>query len=110
MSYEPRSVSREQSEERRVARWHPYALNSKPSHSSQLTAHSSKLLLLHTRDDKLISLTMDVDDLEGIVLLQVLTQLGDIDVHATSIEVVVIDPDGLQRKVALQDFVCMSAQ
>ena len=28
-------MSREQSEERRVARWHPYALNSK---SSKLTA------------------------------------------------------------------------
>ena len=44
---------------------------------------------------------MDVNDLDLRIVLQVLAQLGDVDVHRTGIEVVVVDPDGLQGKVAL---------
>ena len=36
-----------------------------------------------------------------------LTQLRDIYIHTTCIEIVVINPDSLQGKVALQDFVSM---
>ena len=50
---------------------------------------------------------MDVDNLNRIIIFQVLAQFSDIHVHATRIEIVVIDPDSLQGKVALQDFVSM---
>ena len=61
-------------------------------------------------DNELIALAVDVDDLNLVVVLQVLAQLGDVNVHRACIEVVVINPDGLQRKVALQDLVGMSAE
>lgn len=53
---------------------------------------------------------MDIDDFDGVVLLQVLAQLRNIYVHAAGIEVVVVYPDGLQGKVALQDFIGMCAE
>jgi len=61
--------------------------------------------LLFFRGDELVALAVDVDNLDLRIVLQVLAQLGDIDIHRTSIEVVVINPDGLQSKVTLQDFV-----
>ena len=53
---------------------------------------------------------MNVDDLDLGIVLQVLTQLGDIHIHRTGIEVVVVDPDGLQGEVALQDLVGVTAE
>ena len=48
---------------------------------------------------------MDVDDLNLRIIFQMLTQLGDIDIHRTGIEVVIVNPDSLQSEVALQDLV-----
>ena len=53
---------------------------------------------------------MDVDDFNLAVGLQVLTQLGDVDIHRAGIEVVVVNPDGLQGEVALQDLIRMRAE
>ena len=53
---------------------------------------------------------MDVDDLNLRIVLQMLTQFGDIDIHRTCIEIVVVNPDGLQGKVALQDLISMTAE
>ena len=40
-----------------------------------------------------VALAVDVDDLNGIIILEVLAKLGDVYIHATCIEVVVINPD-----------------
>ncbi len=53
---------------------------------------------------------MDVDNLNLRIVFQVLAQLGDIHIHGTGIEVVIVNPDGLQGEVALQDFVGVRAQ
>ena len=50
---------------------------------------------------------MNVDDFNRIIFFQVLTQLCDIYIHTTCIEIVVINPNSLQRKVTLQNFVGM---
>ena len=53
--------------------------------------------------DEFITFTVDIDDFNLWVILQMLAQLGDIHIHRTGIEVVVVNPDGLQGEVALQD-------
>ena len=60
--------------------------------------------------DKLVALSVDIDDFYLFVVLQVLAQLGDIDIHGAGIEVVVVNPDGLQGEVTLQDLVGMRAE
>ncbi len=61
-------------------------------------------------DNELIALAVDVDDLDLVVVLQVLAQLRDIDIHRPGVEVVVVDPNGLERIVALQDLVGVGAE
>ena len=53
---------------------------------------------------------MDVDDFNLIIILKMLTKLGDVNIHRASVEVVVVNPDSLQSIVALQYFVGMSAE
>ena len=57
------------------------------------------------RSYQFISLSVNIDNLDRFIFFQVLTQFGDIYVHATRIEVVIVNPDSLQCKVTLQDFV-----
>ena len=65
---------------------------------------------LNIRGYQLITLAMNIDDFDTWIILQVLTQLGDVNVHRTCVEVIVVDPYGLQGEVTLQDFVGMSAK
>ena len=53
---------------------------------------------------------MDVDDLNLVIILEVLTKLCDVNIHRTCIEVVIINPDGLQGEVTLEDLICMAAK
>ena len=53
---------------------------------------------------------MDVDDLDRGIVLEVLAELGDVYVHRAGVEVVVVDPDGLEGVVAFEDLVDMRAQ
>ena len=53
---------------------------------------------------------MDIDNLNLRIVLQVLAQLDDIHIHRAGIEVVIVNPDGLQGEVTLQDLVGMRAQ
>ncbi len=62
------------------------------------------------RSNQFISFPVNVDNLNRIIFFQVLTQLSDIHVHATCIEIIVINPNSLQRKVTLQNFVGMSTK
>ena len=64
-------------------------------------------IMIRFGGDQLVTFSVDVDNLNRIIIFQVLAQFSDIHVHATRIEIVVIDPDSLQGKVALQDFVSM---
>ena len=57
--------------------------------------------LLFFRRDKFVAFAMDVDDLNLVVLLQMLTQLSNIDIHRTGIKIVIINPNGLQCEIAL---------
>ena len=50
-------------------------------------------LFLSFRNNKLIALSVDIDNLHRVIILQMLAQLGDIDIHAAGIKVVVINPD-----------------
>ena len=68
------------------------------------------LLIVELGGDKLVSLAVDIDNLDLRIVLQVLAQLSDINVHRAGVEVVIVDPDGLQGKVALQDLVRVAAQ
>ena len=53
---------------------------------------------------------MDVDDLNLVIILEVLTKLCDVNIHRTCVEVVIINPDGLQGEIALEDLVGMTAK
>ena len=67
-------------------------------------------LLLLVRNDEFVALTVDVDDLHLVIVLEVLTQLGDVHVHRTGVEVVVVDPDGAKRIITLQNLVSVRAE
>ena len=66
--------------------------------------------LLGFGNDKLVAFTVDVDDLDRVIILEMLTKLGDIYIHATSVEVVVINPDGFEGKVTLENLILMSTE
>ena len=59
---------------------------------------------------KPVALAVHVVDLHIGVILEVLAQLGDIDIHGTRIEIVVVYPDGLECQFALQHLVGMLAE
>ena len=59
------------------------------------------------RSDQFISFSMNIDDFDRFIFFQVLTQLGDIHIHATCVKVVIINPNRLQCKIALKDFIGM---
>ena len=68
------------------------------------------LILFRFRSYQLIAFSVNVDNLNRIVFLQMFTQFGDINIHTTCIEVIIINPDSLQGKVTLKNLVCMSTQ
>ena len=43
-------------------------------------------------------------------MIEVLAELGDVDVHGTGVEIVVVNPDCLEGVVTFKNFVDMSAQ
>ena len=55
----------------------------------------------HVRHNEFVTLAVHIDDFNAVIILEMLAQLGDIDIHASGIEVIVVDPNGLQRIVAL---------
>ena len=70
-----------------------------------LPVFSTSLLLF--RGDELVAFAVDIDDFYLRIVLQVLAQLGDVDIHRAGVEIVVVNPDGLQGEVALQNLVGM---
>ena len=70
-----------------------------------LPVFSTSLLLF--RGDELVAFAVDIDDFYLRIVLQVLAQLGDVDIHRAGVEIVVVNPDGLQSEVALQNLVGM---
>ena len=68
------------------------------------------MALVFLRSNQLISLAVDIDDFNLVVVLKVLAQLGDVDVHGAGVEIVVVNPDSLEGEVALKNLVGMAAQ
>ena len=75
-----------------------------------ITSASPIGLLLLFGSDEFVSFTMYIDNLDLFVGFQMLTQLGDVNIHGAGIEVVIINPNGLQSKVALQDLIAVRAE
>ena len=50
---------------------------------------------------------VDIDDLDGIIRFQMPAQLGDINIHRASVEIVWISPNALQSKGALEQSIFM---
>ena len=69
--------------------------------------NSGLLVSLAFGSDKLIAFAVDIDDFNRRIVLQVLAQFGDVDIHRTGVKVIVVDPDGLESIVALEDFIDM---
>ncbi len=61
-------------------------------------------------EDQPESITMDVDDLNGRILLQVFPEAGDIDIHAPGGEIIVISPDFEKSLFSRQDTVFGSTE
>lgn len=53
---------------------------------------------------------MDIDNLNLRIFLQMLAEFGDIHIHRARIEVVVVNPDGLQCEITLKNLVGMSTK
>src|SRR5574344_1429044 len=62
------------------------------------------------RSNQLITFSMDMYNLYLVVIFQMLTQFGDIHIHRTGIDVVVVYPDGFQSKVTLKYLIGMTAK
>ena len=71
---------------------------------------SGGLFVVGFGGDELVAFAVDVDDFDCGVFTQVLAELGDVDVHAAGVEVVVVDPDCFERLVAFEDFVDVGAE
>lgn len=59
------------------------------------------LLLFCCGDNQTIAFSMDVVDLDGRIVFQMLAQFCDIYIHAPGIEIVVINPNRLQSQFTL---------
>ena len=66
--------------------------------------------LFRIRRNQFVAFSVNIDNLYLRIILQMLAQLGDLNIHRTRIEIVVVNPDCLQCKIALQDFICMRAE
>ena len=60
-----------------------------------------EVILIFFRRDQFVTFPVDVDDFDVFIVLQVFAQLGNVDIHRACVEVIVINPNGLQGKVAL---------
>ena len=59
------------------------------------------LHLFSVRGYQFVALAMNINDLNIFIRFQVLTQLGDINIHRPCIEIVVINPNRLQCVITL---------
>ena len=67
-------------------------------------------VLHHVGHDEAVASTVYVVDFDFGVSLEELAQLGDIDIHAAGVEVVVVHPDGLECQVALEHVVDVDSE
>ena len=49
-------------------------------------------LLLCLGSNEFVTLAVDIDDLDGVIILEMLTEFGDVNIHTAGVEVVVINP------------------
>ena len=67
-------------------------------------------MLLCVGSNEFVTLAVDVDDFNLRIVLQMLAKLGDVNIHRAGIEIVVVNPDGLQGEIALENLVGMAAK
>ena len=60
--------------------------------------------------DQLVAFAVDVDNLDWGIIFEKFTQFGDVNIHASCIEVVIVDPDCLEGIVALKNVVDVWAE
>ncbi len=53
---------------------------------------------------------MDIDDFNRRLIFQVFTQFGNVNIHASCIKIIVINPNGFQSEVPLQNIVGIVTQ
>ena len=60
--------------------------------------------------NKFVSLAMNVDDFDRIIGFQMFAQFCNVHIHTASIEIIIISPYSLQRKISLQYLILMSTK
>lgn len=65
---------------------------------------------IYLGSDELIAFAVDIDDFDRRVILEVLAELGDVHVHRAGVEIVIVNPYGLEREVAFEYFVDVCTQ
>ena len=61
-------------------------------------------------DNQLVTLPVDVDDLNVGFRFKEFAQFGDVDIHAAGVEIGVLFPYLFQCMIAFQDIVCMGTK
>ena len=49
-------------------------------------------VLLCLGSNEFVTLAVDIDNLDGVIILEMLTEFGDVNIHTAGVEVVVINP------------------
>ena len=60
--------------------------------------------------DELEPFSVDVHDLDTLIFFQQFAQLGNVDVHGTAVEVIVVAPDGAQGGLSVEHIVAGFAE
>ena len=68
------------------------------------------LSLFFFRHNEFVAFAVDVDDFYIFIVFEMFAELRDVNIHWARIEVVVVNPNGLQSIVALKDFVGVRAK
>jgi hypothetical protein len=53
---------------------------------------------------------MNVDDFNFRIVFQMFPEFGNVNIHTTGIEIIIVDPNGFQGKVAFQNLVGIVAK
>ena len=67
-------------------------------------------LLFFSRHNQSVTLAMHIIDFDRWVIFKMLTQLGNIHIHTSGIEIIVVNPNGLQCQFSLKNIIGMSTK
>ena len=81
-----------------------------PKDKRQNSNSKIKKSIFRFGSNQLIALAMNIYDFNRIIFFQMLAQLRYVHVHTAGIEIIVINPNRLQSKVALKDLISMCTE